>query len=145
MPKKTYSELNQAVVPATLANEAETRPFLEKKPFHALAEEKRFRRLASTWKSETRFLSNVTTKAMHAAYQKIIGMGKDAIPYILEDLAENGPNDWFWALTAITEENPITERMSGNMAAMTEAWLRWGENAGYLRDCHERTSSVSQI
>ena len=69
---------------------------------------------------------------MHLAYQKIIGMGELAIPLILKDPAVNGPNDWFWALTAITDENPITKKIAGNMAAMTEAWLQWGRKAGYL-------------
>lgn len=59
-------------------------------------------------------------------------MGAAAIPWILIDLRENGPDDWFWALTAITDENPITRDIAGNMAAMTEAWLQWGERAGYL-------------
>ena len=88
----------------------------------------RFGRLAAVWKADTRFLSNVTRKAMHPAYQAVIGMGESAIPLILRDLAENGPNDWFWALSAITEENPITGEIAGNMRAMTEAWLTWGES-----------------
>jgi hypothetical protein len=54
-------------------------------------------------------------------------MGEAAIPLILKDLAENGPDDWFWALTAITDENPITTEIAGNMAVMTEAWLQWGK------------------
>jgi hypothetical protein len=73
---------------------------------------------------------------MHPAYQKIIGMGEWAIALILRELAENGPDDWFWALTAITDENPITEKMAGDMRAMTEAWLQWGRRAGYLDDSH---------
>ena len=106
--------------------------------------EQRFGRLASIWKSETKFLSNATTKAMHHAYQKIIGMGEGAVPFILRDLQRNGPNDWFWALTVITEVNPITEEIAGNMSAMTEAWLQWGEKEGYLSDCQQKTSAVSQ-
>jgi hypothetical protein len=61
-------------------------------------------------------------------------MGESALPFILKDLADNGPHDWFWALTAITEENPITQDIAGNMVAMTEVWLRWGITAGYLKD-----------
>lgn len=87
---------------------------------------KDFSALAATWKSETRSFSNVTKRAIHPAYQQIIGMGESAVPLILDDLARNGPNDWYWALTAITGDNPITEDMAGDMEAMTEAWLRWG-------------------
>lgn len=92
-----------------------------------LANEQRFARLAALWKSETELSSKVSRRVLHPAYQKIIGMGEAAIPLILKDLAENGPDDWFWALTAITEENPITEPIAGDMCAMTEAWLQWGK------------------
>ena len=71
-------------------------------------------------------------------------MGEPAIPLILKDLADNGPNDWFWALTAITDENPITEEIAGNMVAMTEAWLQWGKGAGYLNDCQNPPNGSSQ-
>jgi hypothetical protein len=104
----------------------------------------RFEKLAANWKAKTKFLSNVTTKIFHADYQKIIGMGKDAIPFILNDLADNGPNDWYWALTAITDVNPIQPEMAGNMVAMTEAWLQWGTQAGYLKDYPRTTNSSSR-
>ena len=86
----------------------------------------RFEKFAANWKAKTKYLSNVTTKILNPDYQKIIGMGKDALPFILNDLADNGPNDWYWALTAITDVNPIKPEMAGNMVAMTEAWLQWG-------------------
>ena len=95
--------------------------------------ERRFRDLASVWKSETRFMSNSTRKAMHPAYQKIIGMGDQAVPFILQDFVANGPSDWFWVLTSITDVNPITPEIAGNMVAMTEAWLQWGKKKGYLK------------
>jgi hypothetical protein len=101
---------------------------LEQKTRQAAAEQ-RFNRLTKTWKSETELFSKVTKRILHPAYQKIIGMGEGAIPLILQDLKENGPDDWFWALTAITEQNPITSEIAGNMTAMTEAWLQWGRKA----------------
>ena len=82
--------------------------------------EERFRELARKWKSETRFFSNVSKRVMDLSYQRIISMGEAAVPLILKDLAENGPDDWFWALTVITGENPITEDIAGNMNAMAE-------------------------
>ncbi len=54
--------------------------------------EQRFESLSSQWKKETELLSNVTTKCTHVAYQKIIGMGQDAVPLILKDMKENGPD-----------------------------------------------------
>src|SRR5262249_5983720 len=91
--------------------------------------ERRFEKLAKAWKRETELISKVTKKVLHPAYQRIIGMGETAVPFILKDLADNGPDDWFWALTAITDENPITQEIAGDMTAMTEAWLQWGRNA----------------
>jgi hypothetical protein len=109
-----------------------------------LANEQRFSRLATAWKSETELASKVTKRILHPAYQKIIGMGEAAIPHILKDLLANGPDDWFWALTAITDENPITPAIAGDMAAMTEAWLQWGKKAGYLSDCQSQSNGCSQ-
>ena len=109
------------------------------------AAEQRFKKLAKAWKAETELVSKVSQKMLHPAYQKIIGMGESAVPLILKDLADNGPDDWFWALTAITDHNPITDEIAGNMAAMTEAWLRWGKSAGYLKDCPSQQSDSSQI
>lgn len=105
----------------------------------------KFVALATIWKSETKLFSNVTKRATHPAYQQIIGMGPAAVPYILRDLAAHGPNDWFWALTAITGENPISEAIAGNMKAMTEAWLQWAEAAGYLSASMHTTNHASQI
>lgn len=110
-----------------------------------LADEQRFSRLAAAWKSETEVFSKVTKRIFHPAYQKIIGMGEAAIPLILKDLSENGPDDWYWALTAITDQNPITEEIAGNMAAMTEEWLQWGKKAGYLSDCQNPSNGSSQV
>ena len=92
--------------------------------------ESKFRRLAETWKSQTGHLSNVSARCTHPAYQQIIGMGDTAILFILRDLKETR-EDWFWALTAITGENPIPARDAGNIKKMTEAWLQWGRANGY--------------
>jgi hypothetical protein len=94
----------------------------------------RFARYAKTWKAETGLMSKVTQRVLHPAYQKIIGIGEPAVALILKDLGENGPDDWFWALTAITDGNPITKEIAGDMAAMTVAWLQSGRNADLLSD-----------
>jgi hypothetical protein len=104
----------------------------------------RFKKLVKAWKADTELMSKATQRAMHPAYQKIIGMGEAAVPLILKDLADHGPDDWFWALTAITDENPITAEIAGDMRAMAEAWLKWGRNAGYLKDSRNRPSGSSR-
>ena len=90
----------------------------------------RFQGLAHLWKKETAHVSNVAKKALHPAYQEIIGMGKSAIPYLLEELNRE-PDDWFWALHAITGANPVPPQSSGNVRAMADAWLQWGVEQGY--------------
>ena len=90
----------------------------------------RFSHLAATWKRETGHLSNVTKKCMHHTYQEIIGMGAGAIPLILDDLRDS-KDDWFWALSAITGQNPVSEVDAGNVTKMTEAWVQWGKAQGY--------------
>ena len=90
-----------------------------------------FRLLAERWRSETRFLSSTTDLAMHPAYQRIIGLGPAVIPLILADLAKE-PDHWFWALRALTGEDPVSPNDRGNLAAMSEAWLKWGRENGYL-------------
>jgi len=89
----------------------------------------RFQRLASQWKEQSRFLSNTAQMAMLTPYQRIIGMGMPVLPMILEEL-EREPNQWFWALEAITEENPVPPESAGIVRKMAEAWLDWGRQHG---------------
>lgn len=69
---------------------------------------------------------------MHPAYQAIIGMGPDALPFILEDLRQNAGH-WYWALKAISNEDPVVPRDRGSIRNMKTAWLRWGETKGLIR------------
>src|SRR5207244_11589864 len=80
----------------------------------------RFRRLATVWKSRSRYLSNPAQAAMLPEYQHIIGMGFAAVPLILEELRQE-PAQWFWALTAITEENPVPAESAGNTEQMAQS------------------------
>lgn len=91
----------------------------------------RFQRLAQTWRRETQWLSSPTEIAMHPAYQAIIGMGQGALPLILEDLQQNS-GYWYWALKAISEEDPVPPEDRGAIAKMREAWLQWGRMKGLL-------------
>ena len=81
----------------------------------------RFQRLAAEWKSQARYLSNSAQMAMLPPYQRIIGMGLPAVPLILEEL-QREPNQWFWALEAITEENPVPPEAAGKVRQMAQAW-----------------------
>jgi hypothetical protein len=91
----------------------------------------RFRRLSAEWKEQSRYLSNTAQMAMLKPYQKIIGMGPSVVPLLLEELRRE-PDQWFWALEAITEENPVPPDAEGKVRLMAEAWVEWGRRQGYL-------------
>lgn len=84
-----------------------------------------FRTLTRTWKEETKYQSSPTRIAMHPAYQRIIGMGPQALPLILQDLQETHAQ-WFWALRAITGVDPIPPEDRGFVYRMVNAWIAWG-------------------
>jgi len=76
-------------------------------------------------------LSSTVDIAMHPSYQAIIGMGEIAVPLILESLTRRFDH-WFWALEAITQDNPVPRRLRGNIEAMARAWLKWGSDKGLM-------------
>ncbi len=68
---------------------------------------------------------------MQPAYQRIIGMGGEAVPLLIAQLKSEGddPDQWFWALKAITEADPVSPDDQGDMVKMAQAWIRWAEQA----------------
>ena len=103
-------------------------------PFHLtrVAMKARFRTLASAWERDVVNCSSASQMAMHPAYQQIIGMGREALPLILRELQREN-NHWFWALRAITGENPVPAGSQGCVPEMASAWLDWGRRKGLLR------------
>ena len=91
----------------------------------------RFQRLAAEWKEQARYLSNSMRMAMLPPYQRIIGMGMPVVPLILEELRRQ-PHHWFWALEAITEQNPVPPKALGKTQEMANAWVEWGKNQGLI-------------
>ncbi len=88
-----------------------------------------FKQSVEQWRSETAAMSSVTARAMHPSYQRIIGLGPAAIPMILRELRSR-PDHWFWALNAITGEQPIAEGATFSDAVAT--WLAWGGERGFV-------------
>ncbi len=93
----------------------------------------RFQTLAAKWRSQRGAMSSITEAALCPAYQSIIGMGALAVPFILAELKaeKNEPDQWFWALKAITGDDPVRGEDRGDFAAMAKAWLLWGRRNGY--------------
>ena len=88
-----------------------------------------FGQLADQWRKETGMLSVVSQKAIHPAYQRIIGMGKPALPLIFKELQKKHEH-WLWALKSITGEDAA--KSGSNFKEAVSSWLKWGEAKGYL-------------
>jgi hypothetical protein len=110
--------------------------------------QQKFERLAKEWLEETMFISSPAEKYLHPSYARIIGMGMEAVPLILHQL-EKRTGDWFYALRAITGENPVTSDIAGNMPKMRDMWLAWGRGRKLLDGTTTKTpkedSSVSKL
>lgn len=91
----------------------------------------RFQQLAAQWKEQSHYLSNTAQMALLKPYQRIIGMGSPVAPLILQEL-QSGPDQWFWALEAITEENPVPPEAADNVGLMAQAWIEWGKRKGLI-------------
>jgi len=92
--------------------------------------EERFRRLEATWIAEVGHHSSTTVLRNHPAFQEIVCLGEGVVPLMLRDLGER-PRLWVWALPEITGADPVPPTDRGNIARMSEAWLRWGREHGY--------------
>jgi hypothetical protein len=71
----------------------------------------------------------------HPSYQAILGMAqenkREIIRLLLLDLQENR-NEWFWALSYLTQDNPIKPSDAGKMDRMISTWLNWGRKNGFI-------------
>jgi hypothetical protein len=86
----------------------------------------RFKRYERQWKEETKYVSSLTEKYLHPSYARIISLGWAAVPLILSSM-QTRPDDWFYALRAITGDNPVPMDVAGDMRAMSEIWIAWGK------------------
>ena len=80
------------------------------------------------WREESVFLSSPSEMAKCEPYQEIIKMGEKAIPFIIDQLRSNDPDHWFFALSQITDEDPIAPENYGNLKNMANDWISWYEN-----------------
>lgn len=92
----------------------------------------RFRGLAEDWHTETDMHSSIQQKVLNSNYQQIIGLGPNALPIIMEELEER-PAYWFWALAAITGEDPADG--THTMPDAREKWLNWWKNRQPCSGC----------
>ncbi len=121
-PHVTSLELTNVVISPSLKS-----PFIVGSPAEDWL---KFQVLITQWRNERGARSSITETVAMPAYQKIIGMGEKAVPLILAQLRSEGdePDQWFWALKAITEANPVKPEDQGNFQKMAQAWLEWAEH-----------------
>jgi hypothetical protein len=92
--------------------------------------ESEFRAQADQWRRDTLHTSSLTKMILHPSYLRIIGMGRSALPFLFQELAER-PDHWLVALNAITGQDPAATGSTFDEAVT--AWLDWGRRHSYLR------------
>jgi hypothetical protein len=88
-----------------------------------------FDQLKRQWRADSQYVSSTTKLAIHPAYQRIIGLGLQAVPLILQELREE-PHQWFWALASIVGEDVGAGQET--VAGAAETWLRWGRSQEFI-------------
>ena len=92
---------------------------------------RRFNELVQQWTDDTMVSSSSHDIYMHSAYQRVIGLGRPVLPFVIEEMLL-GELHWSWALSAITGENPAPN--SGSPRAATEAWIQWAKEQGLVAE-----------
>jgi hypothetical protein len=85
--------------------------------------EKEFRLLLKRLQDETLAISSLSKIYAHPAYQRIIAMGVEGIPFVLKELRKNRGR-WFYALKFMAGKD-ISEGIDDFNEAKA-AWLKWG-------------------
>ncbi len=93
--------------------------------------EQRVVRSLARWREETAYLSSSTQITGHAAYQELIALGSDALPFLFRDLEQSSDGHLSKALTSITGAHPVPNEDRGAVRKVAEAWLCWARENGY--------------
>ena len=128
-PKQAPQWLHDSL-PATFSNENIRSVSVFPADLQAGSVDAKFDRLKRQWLRETALSSRLRDIHMAKPYLQIIGLGPAAIPLLVTELRLR-PNWWFWALEAITGENPTRDESRGDLFALTEEWLKWATEKGY--------------
>jgi hypothetical protein len=92
--------------------------------------EQRFRDQSDKWQRETQHLSSPAQRMLHPSYQAILGMGnenrREVISLMIRDMQQHR-RPWFWALSYLAQDNPVSQSDAGKTDKMIQAWVDWGE------------------
>ncbi len=92
--------------------------------------EVKFFGLYNSWLNKTRFISDVDEIINDSSFLKIVEMGAEAIPFILNQL-EKKPSKLVWALNKITNSKISNTSLSIDQAS--KLWVEWGQKRKLLK------------
>jgi len=92
---------------------------------------KKFEYYMQQWKFHRNSKSSILDSLSDLNYQNIIGMGKQALPFIFREMRKEY-DDWFDALYEITGKDPVKEENYGDFVEMTNDWILWAKIHKYL-------------
>ncbi|MFB1295786.1 hypothetical protein ACAG24_009745 [Mycobacterium sp. pW049] len=118
-----YEDPRRAHIRRIIRDEADT-PELPSPDSESLRQ--KFEHLKTVWRRKSAKMSVVADKVLIPEYQQIIGLGRPALPLIIDSLRTEGGH-WFWALVAITGEDHASGAETVKEAK--ERWIEWYDSA----------------
>lgn len=100
-----------------------------------------YRKLRDELNYQTGHISSHARTIRHPTYQKIVDLGKDVIPIILDEFdhyiqtgeQEEFPGHWaFSVLCTLLGVEPRKDARPGVLDDWVKIWVEWGEESGYL-------------
>jgi hypothetical protein len=88
-----------------------------------------FNLLVQKWRDETLFVSSLGKQFTHPAYVRIIAMGKEGLPLVLNEMQKSNDN-WFYALKFMAGEDAAAG--IDNFEDAKSAWLLWGYKHNFI-------------
>jgi hypothetical protein len=78
------------------------------------------------WRSETTIISDPREVFAHPSFKALVENARVCLPLILSDLRLS-PSNLVYVLEEAFGVSPYPKSSEGDLRAMTDAWLSWGE------------------
>jgi hypothetical protein len=131
------------LIPESILSECYLTAIVEGENILFSSAEEKFAALAESWQDYN--LGRSVLDYHDFAMLQIIGMGSEAVQFLLKRVAE-GESEWIYALKSIAGLEAETPEMIGDEQAVVEAWLGWGEENGkYQRQTPSDEEANSEI
>jgi hypothetical protein len=83
-----------------------------------------FNQFYEEWNKEIKYHSSIDIMIESYYFKKIVSLGKEVVPYIVEVLKKT-PSFLIIALLQITGENPVKSDHCGKIKEMNRDWIEW--------------------